>query len=839
MSSDHLKFQRTADNAAITCDAFSFEIQMQDLSLFYNIHHGDLRLDHATSAILLLLQKDEVLPLVPCLLSEGDFNLQAQKFNDAIGEGLRLDLPCVFRASTNTAFQLAATWIAKVYAESAPGLGPFITIQIILKDWYEEAADWQLFGFAPLFMKAEEKNQDRNPCILNLRTASELTTPGDITFYSNGYQSWSVNKLMKAEDRWKSAPIEAIRINMENQDQRLTGAYQSEFHSVISDRISAAALVLGFITLKDQFSRIIMDPLPTPGKIRWLTAYSQTDGIAIKDLNVGLKRSEELMVILSPPGFAYPALKEICRIGGIKAKAKIAEQSLVGWCSWYYYYTKISQNEMISNLEFFKRRPDMPIGLVQLDDGYQTEISDWGIDPPYVFNEKFPRGLKWLVDQIHEGKYNAGLWVAPFFTNKDAKLCQSHPNWVLRDAKSKPVKTTYNWGNWQYSLDLSIDEVTAHVERLANTVSRSWGFDFLKIDFIFSGEAYNGCYQNLKYSRAQILRRGVEAVRKGMGDEKVILGCGAPLGPCVGLVDVMRIGPDTAAVWSPMDVIANFAKVYIPSLRACLKSTIQRSYMHKTYWINDPDCVVVRRNKSKLSLEEVLLQLTVFGLSGGQVLISDDMPLVDTDRIEILKRLLPPHPESAVPMDLFITDFPEIYAKTVKTQFGIRHLVALINWTDHPKQKTVQLCDIVPDFQRNQTTQQYLVIDYWNEKAIAIISATQPLTIPEIPRHGCVYLGVIPLEKEMKAPILAFSTLHICQGVLEVTKFVVSPAEMHITLDLAGKREGKLFCYYPACISAECEGKSVEKQENDGIPLYVIPLSMEDHKDLVVSFKNM
>ena len=262
--------------------------------------------------------------------------------------------------------------------------------------------------------------------------------------------------------------------------------------------------------------------------------------------------------------------------------------------------------------------------------------------------------------------------MAPFFTNSASKLYQAHSDWALRDKKGKPVKTTYNWGNWQYGLDLSRDDVLAHTERIAHTVSQEWGFDFLKIDFIFCSEALSAQYQNPYFSRAQILRRGVESIRRGMTENKLILGCGAPLGPCVGLVDVMRIGPDTAAVWSPLDMVAKLGKVYIPCLKACLKSTIQRSYMHNTLWTNDPDCVVVRRNKSKLTFDEVLLQLTVFGLSGGQILISDDMPLVDADRLDLFKRLLPAYPSSAKPLDIFRNKLPQIYANTALANCGKR-----------------------------------------------------------------------------------------------------------------------------------------------------------------------
>ena len=45
------------------------------------------------------------------------------------------------------------------------------------------------------------------------------------------------------------------------------------------------------------------------------------------------------------------------------------------------------------------------------------------------------------------------------------------------------------------------------------------------------------------------MRAGYDAIRRGAGDDAFILGCGAPLGTCIGVVDGMRIGPDVAPSW--------------------------------------------------------------------------------------------------------------------------------------------------------------------------------------------------------------------------------------------------------------------------------------------------
>ena len=75
-----------------------------------------------------------------------------------------------------------------------------------------------------------------------------------------------------------------------------------------------------------------------------------------------------------------------------------------------------------------------------------------------------------------------------------------------------------------------------------------FGYDYLKLDFLFAAAA-EGTRHDPGLTRAQTLRRGLEAIRRGAGKKTFILGCGCPLGPAIGIVDGMRIGPDVAPHW--------------------------------------------------------------------------------------------------------------------------------------------------------------------------------------------------------------------------------------------------------------------------------------------------
>lgn len=77
-------------------------------------------------------------------------------------------------------------------------------------------------------------------------------------------------------------------------------------------------------------------------------------------------------------------------------------------------------------------------------------------------------------------------------------------------------------------------------------------------------------------------------MRAATGDA-YLLGCGAPLLPSVGLVDAMRIGPDTAPEWEPHD-----GELSSPAAQSADLTVRGRGYQHGRYWVNDPDCLLAR-----------------------------------------------------------------------------------------------------------------------------------------------------------------------------------------------------------------------------------------------------
>jgi len=162
-------------------------------------------------------------------------------------------------------------------------------------------------------------------------------------------------------------------------------------------------------------------------------------------------------------------------------------------------------------------------------------------------------------------------------------------------------------------------------------VVRDWGYDYLKIDFLLWATAGASHYGGLTHAEAY--RKGLAAIRDGLGTEAFLLGCGAPLQHAVGYVNAMRIGSDVHADWGGLQAPARAAGL--------------RSFYHRATWLNDPDGLVVR---PPLSVAEAQVWTSIVALSGGLTLFSDHLPKLPVERVALLRRTLPVAPVAGRPV---------------------------------------------------------------------------------------------------------------------------------------------------------------------------------------------
>src|SRR3989441_8947438 len=299
-----------------------------------------------------------------------------------------------------------------------------------------------------------------------------------------------------------------------------------------------------------------------------------------------------------------------------------------GWCTRSEWPGTIAEGDVIANLEFSAATFDRRFFRhIELDDGYQQAIGAW--DP----NDRFPHGHAWLTDQIHARGFKAGLWVAPFGVAEGSGVPASQPDWLLRDASGPVVRETREaWGGKIYALDGAHPKAQQWLFDLARRVVREWGYDYLRIDRLRWATVGTAHYGGLTHAEAY--RAGLGAIRDGLGTEALLLASGAPLQHAVGLVNCMRIGPDVDASWSGIQ----------PPVRAAGL----RSFYHRSTWLNDPDCLVVRPPLSQAAAE---VWASIVAVTGGLTLFADNLPKLPPDRLPLLQRTLPVAPVAGVAIE--------------------------------------------------------------------------------------------------------------------------------------------------------------------------------------------
>ena len=273
-----------------------------------------------------------------------------------------------------------------------------------------------------------------------------------------------------------------------------------------------------------------------------------------------------------------------------------------GWCSWSYYFQGVTERDVVENVESALRL-GLPIDIAQLDDGYETSIGDW-LD----VRERFG-SLQRLAGRIGAAGMQPGIWLAPFLVAPSSTLAKLHPDWLLAENTAG-----LHWGEEMRILDVTRAPAAEHLSGVFRTLA-GWGFGYFKLDFLYAAaipglEAY---------------RRGMELIREAVGPDAILLACGAPLLPSIGLCDAMRIGPD---------ILQETADPQL-DLDSVVRITQLRRWMTGRLWVNDPDCLVARPQ-----IEDREAWAAHLERYGGLRFSSDRLSALDERGLELTRRVL-------------------------------------------------------------------------------------------------------------------------------------------------------------------------------------------------------
>jgi len=294
-----------------------------------------------------------------------------------------------------------------------------------------------------------------------------------------------------------------------------------------------------------------------------------------------------------------------------------------GWCSWYQYFTEVTEADVVENLDAMAAA-DLPIDVVQVDDGWQAAIGDW-----LACSDRFA-SLPALVARIRDGGRRAGVWVAPFLVGAASRLAKERPEWLISGADAG-----FNWDQELYGLDTTHPGAVGYLREVFGWLG-AIGFDYFKLDFLYAG-ALDGPRADGS-EPLEAYRAGLRLLRDAVGTDAYLLGSGAPILPSVGLVDAMRVSADIGLTYEPED-----GDPSRPSQFGATLSTVGRAYQHGRFWVNDPDCLIARPDvERRAEWAGVVERYGGLRVNSDRIANLDDWGLATTRRL--LSSVPPPVP---------------------------------------------------------------------------------------------------------------------------------------------------------------------------------------------------
>lgn len=149
---------------------------------------------------------------------------------------------------------------------------------------------------------------------------------------------------------------------------------------------------------------------------------------------------------------------------------------LVQLNSWEAVYFNVGEARM---MELATAAARLGVERFVLDDGWfkgrggpAAGLGDWSADP-----EKYPNGLKPLIDHVEALGLEFGLWVEPEMVNEDSELFRDRPDWILA-APGRPQPTGRN----QLVLDLTRADVRDHLFTALDRLLGGHRISYLKWD---------------------------------------------------------------------------------------------------------------------------------------------------------------------------------------------------------------------------------------------------------------------------------------------------------------------------------------------------------------------
>jgi len=273
---------------------------------------------------------------------------------------------------------------------------------------------------------------------------------------------------------------------------------------------------------------------------------------------------------------------------------------------------------------------------------------------------------------------------------------------------------------------------------------------YIKLDFM-DNTAIEGYYHRPNTTAMEAQRTGLEIIRRAVGEDVLLDKDGSPMLNPVGLVDEGRTSQDTGHAFLR-------SKEAEPGIAA-------RYYMHRNFFIADPDAFTVSRQlieertiQAPLTLSDAQVSITLAAVSGGMFEIGDDLPTLgsDPDRVALVKNpdllAMAKLGRAALPLDLLTyTDKDEQPSVFLLREDQRQSMLAVFNWTEQSSSHTFSLSDL-----NLPAGHSYKLSDVFQDQALAVDHETFRL---DQPARTVKLIKLIDLSISAAAPSIAFQVV--------------------------------------------------------------------------------
>ncbi len=456
------------------------------------------------------------------------------------------------------------------------------------------------------------------------------------------------------------------------------GEYYSETVIVAGDEKSSTYVLAGALTARRSLTSFM------------LVKRGRLSGIEVKQPEIPPDGEPEELLVLTGDDWRRLLIEYAERAAAAMGRPiRSFSRNIVGYSSWYYYYANVTEENVLENLRALSRpenREAFSADYLQIDDGYQLHQGDW-----LSRRACWPSPLEKTASAIRGGGFQPGIWLMPFLASTASGVYRRHPDWFVKAVDRDEPLVFSGWSPPPDHLWACLDPTIPAVRRhLAEVFKRLYqkGFTFFKLDGLgFS--LPEGRRHDPDATSVSAYRLGLETIRRAVPDA-VILGCGAPFLPSVGLIDHCRVSNDTGREWAlPRNFPNSDGNPMPPGIGNALHGTLANWWMFDRWFRADPDAVMARQDNASYTVGEARLSVLAAILTGVAV-TSDRLETIAPERRGLLTaaaryRLLDPVPEFWE-----CDSHPQIFTGTC----GGRRAAAILN--DAPEEMRYDLSRIFP-----------------------------------------------------------------------------------------------------------------------------------------------